>query len=122
MRLRHGSAHSKTAATAFFGAAMPFAFSFVHFLLPLLLASARADGSCASDIDCQLNGVCAAGACVCDTGWIGRQCEQLDLLPMPAVPAYGWSPNVTSWGGSPAKGDDVRPATPGPALSPAPPR
>jgi hypothetical protein len=63
---------------------------------------------CTEDLNCSLNGVCrpSDGACVCDAGWMGSACEQLDLLPMPPMPAYGWDPNVTSWGGSPVLGDD----------------
>ena len=28
---------------------------------------------------CSLNGVCQNGACVCDRGWRGAMCEQLDV-------------------------------------------
>jgi len=60
---------------------------------------------CSSDLGCSLNGVCTAGACICDGGWVGGACDRLDLLPM-AAPVYGWAPNVTSWGGSVNQGDD----------------
>ena len=33
---------------------------------------------------CSLNGV--GSPCVCDVGWVGAQCGQLDLLPAPSLP------------------------------------
>ena len=49
-------------------------------LLPLLPALALASGSgsgCTIPSDCSLNGVCAAGACVCDPPWSGSHCGVL---------------------------------------------
>jgi len=48
-----------------------------------------------------LNGECTRGSCVCDKGWTGANCTLLNLKPAPAVGAYGYSPNVTAWGGIP---------------------
>ena len=33
-----------------------------------------ASSACMSPLDCSLNGVCAAGACNCNTGWTGLTC------------------------------------------------
>jgi hypothetical protein len=57
-------------------------------------------GACASPVDCSLNGLCTAGACVCDAPWHGDACELLQRLPAAPGGIYGWSPNVTSWGGN----------------------
>ena len=57
---------------------------------------------CHSELDCQLNGACVAGACICDTAWAGPTCGELDLEEAPAV-AYGFgvTPNTSSWGAGP---------------------
>ena len=34
---------------------------------------------CASDFDCELNGQCVAGRCICSPQWYGRTCGQLRL-------------------------------------------
>eukprot|EP01059_Diplonema_ambulator_P032387 TRINITY_DN6327_c0_g1_i4.p1 TRINITY_DN6327_c0_g1~~TRINITY_DN6327_c0_g1_i4.p1 ORF type:complete len:380 (+),score=125.87 TRINITY_DN6327_c0_g1_i4:41-1141(+) len=73
--------------------------------VPLLLSLASAALSCTTDTDCWMNGVCANGACRCDMGWKGTNCSLLDLLPAPAIGAYGYSPNVSSWGGLPLQVD-----------------
>ena len=54
--------------------------------------------------DCQLAGECTGGVCVCDQGWTDANCSQLDLAPLTtndlaSAGAYGYSPNVSSWGG-----------------------
>ena len=65
--------------------------------------------SCMSDLDCSLNGVCAASrSCVCDPGWHGQGCELLNLSPTQGWGgAYGYpygptsprpEPNISSWG------------------------
>ena len=70
---------------------------------------------CGSDFDCSYNGECSADgqACVCDAGWTGVACEQLDLLP--AVNGSGLDelhvdPSVatptSTWGGSVLRADD----------------
>ena len=66
----------------------------------LLLVVAGASGSCRSDEDCSLNGECQGALCACDPGWTGPACGLLDLAPAPVVGAYGFSPNVSSWGAS----------------------
>eukprot|EP01062_Namystynia_karyoxenos_P073626 TRINITY_DN70433_c0_g1_i1.p1 TRINITY_DN70433_c0_g1~~TRINITY_DN70433_c0_g1_i1.p1 ORF type:complete len:396 (+),score=114.56 TRINITY_DN70433_c0_g1_i1:86-1189(+) len=72
---------------------------------------ARAGGaavsfSCSSDLDCSLNGVCSNAVCQCDSPWAGADCGV--LLRGAAQPGgiYGYSPNVSSWGGDFVKGDD----------------
>ena len=63
-------------------------------------------------LKCSLNGrLNSSNACECRTPWIGATCDKLDLLPVnrsahPGAAAYGWSPNVSSWGGSVLRGDD----------------
>jgi len=60
-------------------------------------ASHNAHG-CADDAACTLNGVCSAGACVCDRGWAGAACAQLDLEPAdPRDGVIAWP--TSSWGG-----------------------
>ena len=75
--------------------------------LPLLLLRAAALARASSgEPDCQLNGAAPPGSahCVCDRGWKGAACGQLDVAAEPAV-AYGaGSPlaeNHSSWGGGP---------------------
>eukprot|EP00937_MAST-01D_sp_MAST-1D-sp2_P004571 g4571.t1 len=100
-------------------------------LLPLLLALVHAgptDGRitpsayaasfrCATDIDCQLNGMCANGTCKCDDAWGGEDCGDLQLEP--GTVAYGCLPegldhgappdcDFTSWGGGPPVYDASR--------------
>jgi len=62
-------------------------------------ATAQCDAS--DDHACFGNGECACGTCVCDVGWRGPYCSQLDLLPAkrsaPGVPMDGGHP---TWGGS----------------------
>jgi hypothetical protein len=54
---------------------------------------------CVDDTDCALNGACSAsGACTCSSGWSGPACETLELLPAQPVGAYGYAPNISSWG------------------------
>jgi hypothetical protein len=87
--------------------------------LPLLLLHAAAalaqaatshrssSNDSAEPDQCQLNGVPAASSsarCICDTGWKGPTCGELDLAAEPVV-AYGagspLSENHSSWGGGP---------------------
>lgn len=56
---------------------------------------------CTTDVDCNLNGECTNGACVCDYSWSGTNCTTINFNPAPAIGAYGYSPNITAWGGLP---------------------
>ena len=62
-------------------------------------------GGCASDVDCQLNGVCEANRCKCDPAWsAAADCSALSLAPVesvtPAYPPPALFNTTTSWGGS----------------------
>ena len=50
-------------------------------------AAAGAAAPPATPPPCHLNGErsAAGGPCVCDPGWTGTHCGQLDLLPAPAL-------------------------------------
>jgi hypothetical protein len=55
--------------------------------------------ACSTDEDCALNGVCRNEICLCNGGWIGASCGQLDLLPAATTPLNGYNvPNTSSWG------------------------
>ena len=54
---------------------------------------------CEDAFDCNLNGQCSGGVCVCRGGWLGPDCGTLDLLPAPVTPAFYRAAN-SSWGGS----------------------
>jgi hypothetical protein len=85
-------------------------------LLLLLLGGLVARGaawsaSCATDLDCSLNGVCTSGFCVCDKGWVSADhtgkgshaggCGLLDFKPAPSsVSFHGLDEKKSSWGGS----------------------
>jgi hypothetical protein len=53
-------------------------------------------GACASpvDVDCSLNGLCTAGACVRDAPWHGGACELLQRLPAAPGGICGYSLSV----------------------------
>ena len=62
-------------------------------------APRSAAGTCASDMDCSLNGICTAGhGCLCDAPWRGRDCGELAFLPVTMPQGYGMTPNHTTWG------------------------
>ena len=63
-----------------------------------LAARPKGGGKCSVDDDCQLNGVCTTGACVCDSAWTGPLCTFFDALPVQQA-AFD-RPNASSWGGS----------------------
>lgn len=69
----------------------------------VLATLVAATSSCSTNSECQYNGVCQAQTCSCDPGWKGSTCGELDLLPssFEGTGAYGFSPNVSSWGGAP---------------------
>lgn len=49
----------------------------------VLAAVAASAAACSTDADCEHLGVCTAGACACDAGWVGQTCGTLDLVPSP---------------------------------------
>ena len=59
------------------------------------------------ELACSLNGVRIAGKCKCYPPWTSANCAKLDILPKKkgSLPAYGFAPNVTSWGGNVIKND-----------------
>ena len=76
-------------------------------LLIQLVSAAAAGASSASDLACSLNGQLVGGKCACDLPWKGNNCAKLDIKPKKkgALPAYGFAPNVTSWGGNAIQND-----------------
>lgn len=74
------------------------------------VAPAEAIDSCQTDLDCSLNGACAgvlgSRSCLCSPPWSGFRCGI--IVPGLAKPggAYGFSPNISSWGGNPVLGED----------------
>eukprot|EP01060_Flectonema_neradi_P031639 TRINITY_DN4855_c0_g3_i2.p1 TRINITY_DN4855_c0_g3~~TRINITY_DN4855_c0_g3_i2.p1 ORF type:complete len:366 (+),score=84.56 TRINITY_DN4855_c0_g3_i2:48-1145(+) len=54
--------------------------------------------ACSSDIDCSLNGVCKSDKCVCDTGFKGDTCAELNLYGGGQVWPEKGSTNASSWG------------------------
>ena len=67
----------------------------------LLLVSAIS----ASNEKCSLNGQYLNGTCTCRVPWEGERCEVIRVLPVnqsthPGAAAYGYAPNVSSWGAS----------------------
>ena len=64
---------------------------------------------CSTDTDCSLNGVCTNQRCACDLPWGGESCGVLLFFPLPRPSAaYGYQPNVTSWGGNAVYGGGRR--------------
>ena len=64
-------------------------------------------GSCSTDVDCSLLGVCTAGKkCRCDSGWKGVGCGEADLLPLARDNSLGYiNSSAASWGGRPVFSD-----------------
>ena len=64
-------------------------------MLSLIALSAAA---AAVDPACSLNGAMMAGKCACRKPWAGEDCGLLVFKKRPRsqLPAYGFSPNVTS--------------------------
>jgi len=67
----------------------------------ILILNTTCTEGCTRDEDCWLNGVCTNGKCVCDSYWEGATCQTLRLGSAQPGGAYGYSPNVTAWGGNP---------------------
>jgi len=59
---------------------------------------------CSDDADCQLNGICDGGRCICDAAWTSDDCSKLNLKPPKLIQAAYPPPdllsNTTSWGAS----------------------
>ena len=60
-------------------------------------------GTCTTKHDCSLLGDCVGGACVCDAGFKGITCCELDLAPASRDGGYR-NHSQTSWGGQVLKG------------------
>jgi hypothetical protein len=55
--------------------------------------------ACSNDLDCNLNGVCQQGQCICDAGWRAADCGELDLQPTPKDSGYNiLEKGTSSWG------------------------
>eukprot|EP01111_Echinosteliopsis_oligospora_P010797 TRINITY_DN341_c2_g1_i1.p1 TRINITY_DN341_c2_g1~~TRINITY_DN341_c2_g1_i1.p1 ORF type:complete len:377 (+),score=75.90 TRINITY_DN341_c2_g1_i1:240-1370(+) len=72
-----------------------------------IVASSSSSSWCDYDSECYYNGVCESNACVCDPGWTGNNCSELILGKVQNTGAYGYSPNISSWGGDVIIVDDV---------------
>ena len=82
----------------------------LELLLPLVVNVTCTGGPCAAPAcvdDCSLNGECVSdGVCACDAPWHGAACGLIGVEPAQAGGLYGYSPNVSSWGGNAVLGDD----------------
>ena len=70
-------------------------------LLALALCASRV-APCSTDLDCSLNGVCAATQCVCDAPWEGASCATLAFAaetPLSGRSIYNSSDPRNTWGG-----------------------
>ncbi|KAJ5692583.1 hypothetical protein N7462_002006 [Penicillium macrosclerotiorum] len=53
---------------------------------------------CNKDEDCDLNGMCTNNVRICDAGWTGTDCGQLDLRPGPRANGYNRTEEgISSW-------------------------
>lgn len=81
-------------------------------ILPLIsIALAQTQPSCVSDVDCNMAGRCAAGACKCDIGWAGTQCETVKFGDSYAcgdggLCLHGEQEFTSTWGGEAVHADD----------------
>ena len=64
---------------------------------------------CTHNLNCSLNGVCVDAKCVCDAPWfsdrVDWQCATIFTAKAQPGGMYGYSPNVTSWGGNALKSE-----------------
>jgi len=74
-------------------------------LLSILLLTSSAQ-SCNTEADCSLLGECVNGGCLCDPGWKGERCGQVDLLPADRYKGYR-NDSMSSWGGHSIKIGDT---------------
>ena len=68
-----------------------------------LLVAGSTAAACTTEHDCSLLGDCVGGACVCDAGFKGITCCELDLAPASRHGGYR-NHSQTSWGGQVLKG------------------
>jgi len=73
---------------------------YIFFVIYIIGFVASGYLGCSNGDDCWTNGECVSGKCVCDKGWTGSDCSLLDLGKAIVGGAYGYSPNVSSWGGN----------------------
>lgn len=72
----------------------------VALLLVAVVSSASAECTEGSEADCVLNGICKGGQCVCDPGWTGDRCNQLNLKPPDRLKPHGYyNGSMPTWGG-----------------------
>ena len=83
-------------------------------LLTLLLLSSsagqhlpRGGGSCSTDFDCSLGGLCKHQTCVCDAAYTGSQCGVLRLRRAKLNNGMANSTAAHTWGGHALKDDET---------------
>ena len=64
----------------------------------VLIYRTKSSWSCETENDCSLLGECNNGKCICDPGWKGEKCGQVDLLPASRQAGYR-NESMSSWGG-----------------------
>ena len=71
------------------------------FYLSLVFSLVAISAQCSTDLECSLNGVCTAAACVCDKPWSGPSCSTLAfaVTPASAKNIYNASDPRNTWGG-----------------------
>ena len=97
----------------FYGSSNPTKEEAIHTMLAasficvavVVSSAGRPPRGCASDDDCNLNGICHIrrnqGSCVCVPEWTGSSCGQLNLKPAKPRPTGGYDERGNStWGGS----------------------
>jgi len=77
-------------------------------LLLITPTATASDLGCASDLDCSLNGVCTAGACLCDAPWKGSTCGVLGYksTPRSGFNLYNTEDPHNTWNGAILRGSD----------------
>lgn len=61
---------------------------------------------CVRAEDCNLNGECSEGQCVCKSWWTGPTCHALNLEPVEDLTSGIYQPNVSTWGAGVVRGED----------------
>lgn len=80
-------------------------------LFVVLISYPALSAACVSDFDCQLNGLCSAGSCVCDAPWAGANCGTLLFAPTTPVSGRSLIPRDderNTWNGPIVTGPDGR--------------